>query len=434
MKHLHFGWLFALMWLPAVEAAGQSATDCASLMKFGVYDKYRTFTTESHYKQIKEFFENNQFSSRQQAQAKATELGVDLAGILAVSFGGSSSGSSFEHWRQHLLRSSYQEAMSVGLSASTIEVISGKLTSLVEGCLRQRGVHAYVIPAADNQNFTVTVDFVPVSSDQPYTQGTLTLTPSSVASQCSPNGVLGRSIQIGAQGVSLSCRRLTTDTVTVVVNTSAGSPTFTYDAYVVPRPSVEFTATRDAIDAGETTRLSWDARNALRVSLAGFGQVQEAGSRDVAPGTTTEYVLTVTSLDGQSTSVSKRIVVIPPPPTLAGASVEFYTTNDNKDHDTTASVFVRCGGTLVATVSGTWGEFRDNTPSGWKELTMVERPKKAAVLGVCMAQAHEDPKGDDEWHFNWALRLRFSDGSTASYRWNGENLAEDRRDTSPKPL
>ena len=68
MKHLRFGWLLALMWLPAVEAAGQSATDCASLMKFGVYDKYRTFTTESHYKQIKEFFENNRWNGENLAE------------------------------------------------------------------------------------------------------------------------------------------------------------------------------------------------------------------------------------------------------------------------------------------------------------------------------------------------------------------------------
>jgi hypothetical protein len=49
-------------------------------MKFGVYDKFKTFTTESHYQQIREFFENNTFSSRQQAEQRAGELGLAIDG------------------------------------------------------------------------------------------------------------------------------------------------------------------------------------------------------------------------------------------------------------------------------------------------------------------------------------------------------------------
>lgn len=108
-------------------------------MKFGVYDKYRTFTTESHYKQIKEFFENNTYSSRQQAQSKTTDLGLDLDGVLNLSFGGTTSSSNFELWKQKLIQTSYQEAVSVGISAANIETISGKLTGLVERCLTQKG-------------------------------------------------------------------------------------------------------------------------------------------------------------------------------------------------------------------------------------------------------------------------------------------------------
>jgi uncharacterized secreted protein with C-terminal beta-propeller domain len=60
----------------------QSAQDCAALMKFGIYDKFRTFTTETHYLQIREFFENNTFSSKQQAQQKALDLGLAIDSVL----------------------------------------------------------------------------------------------------------------------------------------------------------------------------------------------------------------------------------------------------------------------------------------------------------------------------------------------------------------
>jgi len=411
----------------------QTASDCAALMKFGVYDKYRTFTTETHYKQIRKFFENNQFSSRQQAQSKAAELGLGIEGVLDLNFNGTSSSSNFEQWRQHLIRSSYQEALSVGLSSTSVETISGRITGLVETCLTQKGVHAYVIPAADNQNFTVTVDFVPLSSEHPLTTGSITVTPSSVASQCSPNNILGQQRQIGPQGVSLSCRRLATETVNVIVNTQDGSPTFTYDAYVVPRPSIQFTATRDIIQSGETTRLNWEVRNALRITLVDFEQVPEVGFRDVTPARTTEYKLNVTALDGQSTTTSKTITVTPPPPVLVGARVHFHTTDDNKDHDTNVTVAINYGGHTIAAVSGTWGEFPDNSDSGWKEMIVIERPRKDAVIGASSVRLVEAPVGHDEWHFNWSLELTFSDGSTKRYDFGGGNVDYDRT-TITQPL
>lgn len=425
--------LFAVLCLCAFIQA-QSAADCANLMKFGVYDKFKTFSTETHYKQIKEFFENNTFSSSQQAESKAGELGLDIVGILGLKFGGNSSSTNFQQWRQSLIKSTYMEALSLGMSTTSIETVSGRITQLVEVCLRQKGVHAYVIPAQDNQNFTVTVDFVPISSSHPETMGTISITPSSVASQCSPSDVLGSKRKIGPQGISVACRRLPSDTVTVIANTDDGSPSFTYDAYVIPKPTVDFRATKDTIDSGETTRLIWDVRDALRVNLEGFGQVAESGTRDVTPSTTTEYKLSVTSLGSEVTNHSKIITVIPPPPTLVSARVQWHTTTDNKDHDTTAAVHIKCGGNVIASVSGQWGEFKDPSSSGWKNLNIVEKPKKAAILGICTAQAREDPNGDDEWHFNWELELRFSDGSVKHYVWNGENLAEDRRETSIKGL
>lgn len=432
MRGTHYfgGVILLLLLLIAAPARAQSAADCANLMKFGVYDKYRTFTTESQYKQIKEFFLNNTFSSKQQAQDKAAELGLNIDGVLGLSFGGTSSASNFEQWRQLVVNSSYQEAISAGLSATAIETISGKMTELVGRCLSQTGVHTYVIPAADNQNFTVTVDFVSSSSEHPYTTGTLTLTPSSVASQCSPGNILGQSMQIGLQGVSLSCRRLATDTVTVLVNAQdGGTRTFTYDAYVVPPPSIQFGASRNPINRGDTSTLSWEVRNALRVAMPELGPVPATGSRDVAPAETKEYVLNVTSLDGKPLTASKTITVIqppPPPPRLTGARVFFRTTDDDKDDDTNVSVNVTCGGSTVAAVSGTFGKWPDNTDNGPFNMNVLTPLPKPEAVG-CRAHMVEGPHGHDEWHFNWWVELIFSDSSTIRHDGSG-NVDYDRPD------
>jgi hypothetical protein len=425
MLELRYVSAVILLAMAASPTFGQSATDCSSLMKFGIYDKYRTFTTESHYLQVREFFKNYQFSSRQQAQTKAGELGLDIEGVLNLVLGGSTSSSNFEQWRQELIRSSYQEAQSAGLTSTNIETISGKLTDLMKTCLGQKGVHAFVIPAADNQNFTVTVDFVPLSSDRPSTTGSINLTPSSVSSQCTPNDILGRPIDIGPQGVSLACRRLATDTVTVVVSARDGSPTFTYDAFVVPRPTIRFDATRNEIRSGETTTLTWDVKNALRVVLADFGPVPEVSSREVAPAATTEYKLNVTSLDGHPMAKAQMITVIPPPPVLTSARVFFRTTDDNKDHNTNVTVNLECDQGTVATVSSTFGgEFRDDTDNGPFDMNTITRQPKNRIAG-CRAHLIEQPRGDDEWHFNWWVELVFSDGSTVRRNGSG-NVDSDR--------
>ena len=56
----------------------QSAQDCSALMKFGVYDKFRTFRTES-------------------------QLGLAIDGVLNLNLCGSTSSNNFEEWRQSQL-------------------------------------------------------------------------------------------------------------------------------------------------------------------------------------------------------------------------------------------------------------------------------------------------------------------------------------------
>ena len=256
------------------------------------------------------------------------------------------------------------EAMSRGMTTSSIDTISGRITSLVERCLTRQGLHAYIIPSADNQNFTITADFTPSSTAQPSIKGTLTVTPSSVASQCSPHALLEREIDIGPGGVALSCRRLPTETVVVLVNTPSDigmSTHFTYDAFVIPSPVVRFDATPGQIDRGQTATLSWEVRNARNVSMGDLGPVLATGNRSVAPTETTEYRLSVTSLDGHVQTAPRTITVIQPPappPTLSSARVFFRTTDDDKDGDTNIVVNMECSSGTIATV---WGSLVTGT-------------------------------------------------------------------------
>jgi hypothetical protein len=423
--------LITLLGLFPVTAVAQNAADCANLMKFGIYDRFRTLTSESQYKQVRNFFETNSFHSRQEAQAKGTELGLNIEDVLNLSFNGTSSSSNFDVWQQRFLQTSYEEAAAQGLTASSIDTISGKITTLVGQCLTRQGLHAYIIPSADNQNFTLTADFAPFSASQASIPGTITVTPASVSAQCSPNSLLNQQVSIGPGGVALSCRRLPTETVAVVVNTPPEigmSARFTYDAFVNPPPVVRFDATPAQIDKGQTATLSWEVRNALQVSLLDFGSVLATGNRSVAPSQTTEYRLSVTGLNGQTQSVPRTITVIqppPPPPKLSSAQVFFRTTNDDKDGDTNVLVNVECSSGTIATISGTFGHWDDNTNNGPFGMNVLIGQPKNQISG-CRAHLIEGPNGNDEWHFDWWVELKFSDGSLVRQSGSG-NVDSDRQ-------
>jgi hypothetical protein len=406
----------------------QNAQDCAGLMKFGVYDKFRTFNTESHYQQVREFFENNTFTSKQQAEQKAGELGLAIEGVLGLSLGGNTSTNNYEEWRQKLIKTSYLEARSAGLTETSIQTISSRITSLVEACLKQKGVHAYVIPAADNQNFTVTVDYVPLSSAQPLTTGTISVSPSSVGAQCSPSGFLApQQIEVGIEGRSFACKRLPSETVAVVVNMLHGTATFTYDAFVIPAIDVRFSSNPSTINRGVSSELSWDIRNALSASLSDFGNVLMTGSRNVSPAETREYTLNVVGLDGNSKLIPTTITVIQPPPHLVGARIFFHTTDDNKDHDTNVVVNVVCDSGTVASASSMFGgEFRDHTDNGPFGMNVLAPQPMNRINGICRAELVEQPNGNDEWHFNWWVELTFSSGQTIRSATGGGNVDSDR--------
>lgn len=420
--------LLVMLFVATATTYAQTATDCATLMKFGVYDKFRTFTTESHYQQVREFFENNTFSSRQQAEQKAGELGLQIDGVLGLNLGGSTSSNNYEEWRQKLIRTSYVEAHSAGLSDTNIQTISGKITSLVETCLTQKGVHAYVIPSADNQNFILTVDFLPMSSTTPTAKGNISMQPSSVAASCAPTGLFApQEIEVGPQGRSFSCKRLPAETVTIVVNMDQGSPTFTYDAFVIPDIFAKFNAEPSTINKAATATLTWDIKNALSATLSDFGNVLLTGTRNVTPSQTTEYKMNVVGLDGKTKTLPATVTVIQPPPHLVGARVFFHTTNDNKDHDTNVVVNVICDSGTVASVSSNFGgEFRDEKDNGPFGMTVLAAQPVNRISGVCRAELTEQPNGEDEWHFNWWVELTFSSGPPIRSQTGVGNVDHDR--------
>jgi peptidoglycan-associated lipoprotein len=86
---------------------------------------------------------------------------------------------------------------------------------------------------------------------------------------------------------------------------------------IAPAPRITtFTAEPRSIERGQSATLRWSVANATDMAIdQGLGAVQANGSRQVFPGQTTTYTLSVTGPSGQdSRSVTVEVSSGPPPP------------------------------------------------------------------------------------------------------------------------
>lgn len=108
--------------------------------------------------------------------------------------------------------------------------------------------------------------------------------------QVAPNG----SLEVWPQG---------TTTYTVTVQGPGGTAAASATIEVIPRPTVNITASPNPIDAGETTMLSWTSAHAESASLdQDIGAVDPEGSHEVSPAETTTYTVTATGPGGTATA------------------------------------------------------------------------------------------------------------------------------------
>jgi peptidoglycan-associated lipoprotein len=82
-----------------------------------------------------------------------------------------------------------------------------------------------------------------------------------------------------------------------------------------PAPAITLRAQPTTINRGQSTTLTWDARNATAVSIEpGLGTVQATGNRSVSPTSSVTYQATAMGPGGTATDTARITVNIPPPP------------------------------------------------------------------------------------------------------------------------
>jgi len=82
-----------------------------------------------------------------------------------------------------------------------------------------------------------------------------------------------------------------------------------------PAPTASLSANPDAIEAGQSTQLTWQTQNATDISITPMGTVEPNGSRSVSPNESTTYRLTAKG-PGGTQEATARVTV------SAGASAQ----------------------------------------------------------------------------------------------------------------
>ncbi len=80
-----------------------------------------------------------------------------------------------------------------------------------------------------------------------------------------------------------------------------------------PLPTATLAASPDAVERGQSVRLTWDTQNADSISISGVGSVAAKGSTAVTPDSSITYILTAKGPGGLKES-SARVTVNNPPP------------------------------------------------------------------------------------------------------------------------
>ncbi len=99
-----------------------------------------------------------------------------------------------------------------------------------------------------------------------------------------------------------------------------------------PAPAITLRAQPTTLERGQSTMLTWEARNAGAVRIEpGIGEVPASGNRQVAPTSSVTYTATATGPGGSATDTARITVNAPAPPPAAAAPPRPTVTADPLD-------------------------------------------------------------------------------------------------------
>ena len=272
--------------------------------------------------------------------------------------------------------------------------------------------------------------------------GSVVSTPAGISCppQCSGSFPVGQSITLTATPVAggtfdgwSGCPTPAADTCQLVMtrgdvqvgaNFSIPDVTLT----VVASPAGIGAVTGPGINCSSTCTARMPPGTPVTLTANPFGRATFSGWTGPCAGQGSTCVFT---LSGNTTVVANFTPA--PVIVLTGATITFFTHDDDKDNDTFLNVqVVAPGGRVCAGLSGTFGLFPDQSTRGPFGLSVQSNVLKDSLPGGHLTISIQ-PNGNDTWRFGYQLDLTFSDGSVAHTSQAAVQLTQDSR-TLTQPL
>ena len=108
-------------------------------------------------------------------------------------------------------------------------------------------------------------------------------------------------------------------------------------------------------------------------------------------------------------------------PTLTSATATFISRDHGKDKDSGLTVQIVRNGEVEAEVRGSGFKFDDHSSSGPFGFQMIG-PFHARDIDDGQLRIRLVPDGRDDWTFDLNVVMRFDDGSSRTFQWNGVRL------------
>ncbi len=194
---------------------------CRDLIKAGVHDKHRTFTSAQNFNYLRTVFCNDTTITYQQANSGGFNLGVNFIGMIDAALGGTTKENTYSGRKESFCALTVSSSSSNSVLLSESDKAGAEAMTVLSKCLDQTsGFAAVVVPLTTLEGFDV--DIVNnVKGDNRVTVKGITGNPVSVACKDKNNVplVLPKAI---TPPYTLACTKPQTRTVMVAMNTDRG--------------------------------------------------------------------------------------------------------------------------------------------------------------------------------------------------------------------
>jgi hypothetical protein len=229
---------------------------CDAILAYGIHDERTVFRDFEHYRKAQSFMCRETFESHLKAKEWSASAGIDIVGILGLSFGGTTAERDWRVWRDAFCSSSFEEIAQHDEYRERTRTASIAITTAWSRCietLAPGSFGAYVVPAQDGRGFRLHVHYKP----GPGSPTAKRIRAKENGYRCSPHVDDAPAVDVG--GWSTTCtRKNPAESVLIAINSNRGTQSFEIPPWpktepVAPQPARPTTTCKDSAQRVEAS-------------------------------------------------------------------------------------------------------------------------------------------------------------------------------------